>query len=104
MNILILTTFDIGHVVFLPPIKNVIMKGTFSRVLYTTETFTTTGFYIRTMDIAAIERSMLTAYGSTKSQHLYFKHFTPKPYLIKISGVWESSMEYGLVYKIIHLF
>jgi hypothetical protein len=101
---LVLKEFDAGNVVFMTPIKNIIMKGTFCRLLYTTNIFTTNGFYIQNVDFAQIERDILTAYGCGKSHHLYFRHYTPRSCLIKVSGVWESTLECGMVYKVIHQF
>ena len=99
---LIIKTFDVGHVVFMPPIKNIIMKGTFCRMLYATHFFTTNGCYLDTMDVGGVEKDILAAYGSDKSPHYYFKN--GRQCSVKISVVWESAVEYGLVYKIIHPF
>lgn len=103
MNLLVVDDFDISHVVFMHPIKNIIMNGTFSRLLYTTDTFTTNGFYVNhTPNISDIERDILTAYGSSKTRHIYFKHCVHKKSILKISGIWESPTEVGIAYKIIN--
>jgi hypothetical protein len=103
MNLLVVDDFDVGHVVFLHPIKNIIMNGTFSRLLYATDLFTTNGLYVNhAHTIAEVEREILHAYGSPKAQHIYFKHCVPKRAILKISGIWESPTEYGIAYKIIN--
>jgi hypothetical protein len=103
MNLLVVDDFDMSHVVFMHPIKNIIMNGTFSRLLYTTDIFTTNGLFVNhTPNIADMERDILAAYGSSKTQHLYFKHCTHKKSILKISGIWESPTEYGIAYKIIN--
>lgn len=95
-------TIRADNMIFLTPVKNNIMNGTFSRLLYSTPNFTTNGLCVKSTS-SEIEALVLSGYHSKKQVHSYFSG-TFKPSVLKISGVWETATEIGIAYKFIHSF
>ena len=100
---------------FLEPKPNIIIDGTFTKIIYTSEDFTLNGIYIfipqdnkLTDTIRRLETNILAQYVShSNTQKEYFiglfkKQRVPE-YTIKtvlnISGVWENESHFGITYK-----
>lgn len=96
------------YVNFANVVKNNILEDSlFSRILYSTPTYTTNGLYLRNYTkehLVQIENDILKAYNTTKlKSYSLFDHASNNS-LLKISGVWESETAVGLAYKFSHLF
>lgn len=111
MNILSVSIydFDIDFVYFLDPKANLIMSGYFIKIMYTSPYFTLNSTYlsIPRVDVEWIknmECSILEKYLSCtkKSKTCSFTLKGKKCHtncILKISGIWESESEVGLIYK-----
>ena len=87
--------------------NNVLEDSMFSRLLYSTEVFTTNGLYLRNFgkdQLSRIEADILLAYGSPKTKTFSLVEHMSSCTLVKISGVWESATAVGLAFKFSHLF
>jgi hypothetical protein len=93
---------------FTTAVKNNILEDSlFSRLLYSTDYYTTSGLYLRNYNkekLACIEKDILTAYRSSKTKTFSLTEHAANNSLLKISGVWESGSAIGLAYKFSHLF
>lgn len=149
--------FTLGYTNFLEAKRNMIMDGTFSKIIYSNPFFTLNGIYLylpieiqgieKTMnkniikfypsspnninlvqDISKIEYRIIEYYkqlnnvikkttclltkqlysGNLKLYKDYndhkFSNDSKPTYIIKISGIWESSEEVGINYKVIESF
>jgi len=102
-----LSTYNKQFIVFLPAVKNnMIEKGLFIRILYSTSNVTFNGIFIKLKhehisNFGKIEKDVLNAYHTSKTpvynveKHLYRNNKT----ILKISGIWENDTSYGLAYK-----
>ena len=100
-------TYTPSFVHFAHPVKNnVIENSMFSRIIYSTDTYTMNGLYVRKHTLAqlqAIENDIMGAYATTKPRGgSLCAHYTAAS-ILKISGLWESETAYGLAYKFIHI-
>jgi len=87
--------------------NNILEESLFSRLLYSTEFYTTNGLYLRNFakeHLARIEADILQAYDSPKTKTFSLVDHSSNCTLLKISGVWESATTVGLAYKFSHLF
>ena len=96
------------YVNFITPVKNNILEDSlFSRLLYSTDIFTTTGLYLRNYSkdkLLEIETDLLQSYRSSKTKVYSLTDHAANNSLLKISGIWESNSSIGLAYKFSHLF
>lgn len=110
-----LESYNPNQFFFLEPKPNIIIDGTFTKIIYTSEDFTLNGIYIfipqdnkLTDTIRRLETNILSQYAShSNTQKEYFiglfkKQRVPE-YTIKtvlnISGVWENESHFGITYK-----
>jgi hypothetical protein len=87
--------------------NNILEDSTFSRLLYSTDYYTTSGLYLRNYTkekLAHIEKDILAAYRSSKTKTYSLTEHAANNSLLKISGVWETDTSVGLAYKFSHLF
>ena len=87
--------------------NNIIDDSLFSRLLYSTDIYTTNGLYLRNFTkekLAEIENDILSAYRSNKKKIYTLSDHTTNNSLLKISGVWETNTSIGLAFKFSHLF
>jgi hypothetical protein len=113
MNVFALDIHEYNHTqfYFLEPTPNIIIPGTFSKVIYTGYDFTMNGIYIyvpldSSNDLNLLETQLLTQYekhtNRPKTQTLGVKTNRlnhSKKMLLNISGVWENETHIGLTYK-----
>ncbi len=102
-----LSNYNRHYIVFLPAVKNnMIEKGLFIRILYSTHNVIFNGIFIKIKNesistICKVEKDVLTSYHTTKQpvysveKHLYRNNKS----VLKISGIWENDTSYGLAYK-----
>jgi hypothetical protein len=99
-------TYAPWFVHFVPPVKNNVLENSiFSRIIYSTETYTMNGIYLKKHTLAqlqAIEDDLMTAYSSTKAKAGGLCAHYMANTVLKISGVWESETACGLAFKFIH--
>ena len=99
-------TYGPWFVHFVPAVKNNVMENSiFSRIIYSTETYTMNGIYLKKHTLAqlqAIEDDLMAAYASTKSKAGGLCAHYMANTVLKISGVWESETACGLAFKFIH--
>jgi hypothetical protein len=92
---------------FVPPVKNnVIENSLFSRIIYSADSYTMNGLYLRKhtlQQLQTVENDILTAYSSPKIRTAGVCAHYACSSILKISGVWESDTAYGLAYKFIHI-
>lgn len=113
-----LNTCDPNHFYFLEQNTNLIIDGTFSKIVYTAESFTINSIYIFIPDecnnnfnkLRQLEKQILSQYmkhSNTlkelvvglntllvgKKNHLFTKK------LLKISGIWENETHFGLTFR-----
>jgi hypothetical protein len=105
-----LYTYNNQYLTLLQPVKNNMMeRGLFTRILYSTTNVIFNGLYVNIQgmipsDIYVVEKNILKVYNTTKYP-LYSiekqlnRH--PSKSILKISGIWENDTSYGLAYKII---
>ena len=93
---------------FSTPVKNNILDDSlFSRLLYSTDIYTTNGLYVRNYTkekLAELEHDVLTTYRSTKKKVYTLADHSSNNSLLKISGVWETNTSVGIAFKFSHLF
>ncbi len=105
-----LSTYNNQFVTMLQPVKNNMMeRGLFTRILYSTTNVIFNGLYIniygmKPYDVYAVEKNILKTYITTKYptysiEKQLGRHSTKS--ILKISGIWENDTSYGLAYKII---
>ena len=124
MNVFVLDIhrYNYNHFYFLEHTPNIIIDGTFTKVLYTGDCFTMNGIYIyiplenAALDsnihlIEKLELQVLTQYGKHTTRHKtltlglitqnLFKsnRLHVRKMLLNISGVWETETHVGLTYK-----
>jgi len=117
MNVFALDIHAYNHnqFYFLEPTPNIVIAGTFAKVIYTGSDFTMNGIYIyvpwdnNANDINLLETQLLTQYGKhtnrPKKQTLGLitlktnRLNQSKKMLLNISGVWENETHIGLTYK-----
>ena len=113
MNVILkMEQFDIINIFFPDTKPNMLMDGIFTKINYSTQYFTMNGIYLlcESLDeFLKIEQQILEQYRifshvskpAVFSQPSFFrdKH---RPYrqILKISGIWENSSEYGITYKL----
>ena len=102
-----LSAYNKQYIICLPAVKNnMIEKGLFVRILYSTVNVTFNGIFIKLKNegipqFGKVEKDILQAYHTTKNpvysveKHLYRNTKT----ILKISGIWENETNYGLAYK-----
>ena len=102
-----LSAYNKHYIIFLPAVKNnMIEKGLFVRILYSTANVTFNGIFIKLKNegipnFGKVEKDVLHAYHTSKTpvynieKHLYRNTKT----ILKISGIWENETSYGLAYK-----
>jgi hypothetical protein len=108
-----LHTYNPNQFFFLEPKPNIIIDGTFAKVIYTHEDFTMNGVYIHippenvTELVRRLETNILLQYarhtnntkecfiGSFKKQRAPVNERT----VLNISGVWENESHFGITYK-----
>jgi len=113
MNILSihLNDFQLDSICFLDPKLNLIMNGLFIKILYATPFYTLNSIYLTFpledtfIELKQLELSILEKYKEvskkTKKIHtsINYRFSNSKEYSLKISGIWESEHEIGLIYK-----
>lgn len=111
-----LHSYNPSQFFFLEPKPNIIIEGTFSKVIYTHEDFTMNGIYIHippdyklTEAVRRLETNILLQYakhnnikkelflGSFKKQRLPENNIERT--VLNISGVWENESHFGITYK-----
>ena len=105
-----LSTYNSQFITLLQPVKNNMMeRGLFTRILYSTTNVIINGIYlniqgIKPIDVYAVEKNVLKSYNTTKypiySIEKQLVRHSAKT-ILKISGIWENDTSYGLAYKII---
>jgi len=154
MNVIIdISNYNLGYTYFLDAKRNMVVEGTFSKIIYSNQHFTLNGIYIHLpFEVDSIDRNLkkyiLKFYPSSKIntplvQELnrieykiieYYKQlngiadkksscsltkqlfsgslkvykdynrqavYTNITYIIIISGIWETSDEIGITYKVV---
>jgi hypothetical protein len=105
-----LSTYNSQFITLLQPVKNNMMeRGLFTRILYSTTNVIFNGIYlnihgIHYTDIYTFEKNVLHSYSTTKHPvYSIEKQLGRNLYksILKISGIWENDTSYGLAYKII---
>jgi hypothetical protein len=110
--------YNQSHFYFLEHIPNIIIDGTFTKIIYTGDDFTMNGIYIYIplensfeMNIGLIEKleiQLLTQYRkhTTRQRNMTLgliphksNRLHIKKTLLNISGVWENETHIGLTYK-----
>lgn len=84
-------------------------RGIFIRIIYSTTNVSFYGLFINIKNesifqLHNIEKDVLQTYTSTKTPlYTLEKQFIRNPLksVIKISGIWENDVNYGLAYKFI---
>lgn len=110
-----LESYNPNQFFFLEPKPNIIIDGTFTKIIYTSEDFTLNGIYIfipqdnkLTDTIRRLETNILSQYAShSNTQKEYFiglfkKQRVPEHTIktvLNISGVWENESHFGITYK-----
>jgi hypothetical protein len=87
--------------------NNIIDESLFTRLLYSTSSFTTNGLYLRNFtpaQLRIVEIDLLKLYNSPKTKMFTISDHNPHHSMIKISGVWETATAVGLAFKFSHLF
>jgi hypothetical protein len=105
-----MASFDIEHVFFTPPVKNnLIDRGLFSRIIYSTPDYTVNGIYLKGLtraNLKTIETELLTNYRTKKTKCATLctlPHYNWDSHFLKISGIWETETSVGIAFKFIHL-
>lgn len=124
MNVFVLDIhrYNSNHFYFLEHTPNIIIDGSFTKVIYTGEDFTMNGIYVYIpLENSALESNinliekleiqLLTQYGKHTNRHktqtlglitqILYKtnRLYLKKMLLNISGVWENETHVGLTYK-----
>ena len=90
---------------FMQPIKNTIIpESTFAHIIYSPPHFAMQGLYVHLHmadKLSIIETEILTAYTSSKVRITSLHKCTKTSSILKISGIWETDVAYGLAYKFI---
>ena len=89
--------------------NNIIENSLFTRLFYSTKSFTTNGLFLKNFtqsQIKQIETNLLKLYDSEKEPTLSAceQTQTTTNSVLKISGIWENETKFGLAYKFIHSF
>lgn len=111
-----LHTYNPDQFFFLEPKPNIIIEGTFSKVIYTHKDFTMNGIYMyippdykMTEAVRRLETNILLQYakhnntkkepflGSFKKQRIPDNNIERT--VLNISGVWENESHFGITYK-----
>ena len=89
--------------------NNIIEKGLFTRILYSTATYTTNGLYLKDFtraQLKRVEQDILSAYRSPKVRSTTLA-VLPQGFwagkVLTVSGIWETNTSYGLAYKFIRV-
>lgn len=130
MNIIITPAdFDIQHVFFTDTKNNIMMEGIFKKIIYSNQCILLNGIFIELQKVFIksnlqpffdLEKSIIqnykTLYGISKRENYTFQKqyeqnsiriYKERPlslntvYVMKISGIWETSTDFGMTYKII---
>jgi hypothetical protein len=123
MNLSIkLEHFDIKNVLFMELILNEVMNGLFSNIIYTDSNVIFSGIYIQlpficdenrnivTQQVVQLENKLIEQYKiffNVIKDPLYNNKFyfhdtiNSIPYILKISGIWETESQFGINRKII---
>jgi hypothetical protein len=123
MNLSIkLEHFDIQNVQFMELIINKVINGLFSNVIYTDSNVIFSGIYIQlplisdenrnivTQQVVQLENKLIEQYklffNVTKEpvySNKFYLHDTinSNPFIMKISGLWETETQFGINRKII---
>ena len=123
MNLSIkLDHFDINNVHFMELIQNKVMQGLFSNVVYTDSNVIFSGIYIQlplicdenrnivTQQVVQLENKLIEQYKiffSVIKEPIYNNKFyfhdtiNSNPFLLKISGIWETDTHFGINRKVI---
>lgn len=115
-----LHTYNPNQFFFLEPKPNIIIDGTFTKVIYTHEDFTMNGIYIHippenvtVESVRRLESNILHQYarhtnnmkeyfiGSFKKQRIpeHNNNNNNERTVLNISGVWENESHFGITYK-----
>lgn len=110
-----LESYNPNQFFFLEPKPNIIIDGTFTKIIYTSEDFTLNGIYIfipqdnkLTDTIRRLETNILSQYASHSNTQkeffigLFKKQRVPEHTIktvLNISGVWENESHFGITYK-----
>jgi hypothetical protein len=109
-------TYEENCIVLLHQVRNNIIDGFFTRILYVTPCITMKGVYLLfplcdlVDTMMEVERDILSKYKTNKQPKYVVKeqleqhHIKLHPgdtniLILKISGIWETSSYYGLAYK-----
>ncbi len=125
MNLSIkLEHFDIKKVHFMELIANKVMHGLFSNVIYTDSNVIFSGIYIQlpmiceenrnivTQQVVQLENKLIEQYKNFFSiskdplnNNKFYFHDTinSNPFILKISGLWETESQFGINRKIIQM-
>jgi len=130
MNIIITPAdFDIQHVFFTDTKNNIMMEGIFKKIIYSNHCILLNGIFIELQKVFIksnlqpffdLEKNIIqnykTLYGISKRENYTFQKqyeqnsiriYKERPlslntvYVMKISGIWETSTDFGMTYKII---
>lgn len=119
MNLIIKSDeYSINNVYFGSSVKNTVIEdGEFIRIFYSTSYMTLNVLYIlfddkTNINVNLIEENILKKFDVTgKTPKYKFEEykkysfgFNKINFLLKISGVWETKTEYGLIFKFITYF
>jgi len=105
-----LNIYNKNHIYFLEPKPNLLIQGTFTKMIYTGEDFTINGIYLyNTLNenlLETFETEVLDHYAKhTNTSKEPTKHVLTSPHkrsssqILKLSGVWENETNYGLTCK-----
>jgi hypothetical protein len=94
--------YSTQHIHFMDPIKNNVLENSmFSRIIYSTDYFSTHGLFLNSSERnTQIEHSLLCAFSSPKAKQYNLQKVDGLG-IIKISGIWENEVNYGLAFKFI---
>ena len=97
------------NIIYLQPVKNTIIQDSnFIRIMYSNKFATLNGIHIRLFNnvnrVISIEKMILNNYELNKTPvfNMYYRFINHSGInsIVKISGIWETSTEYGLTFKV----
>ena len=98
-----------SNIVYLHPVNNTIIENSnFIRILYSNKFTTLNGLHIQLFNninrIISIEKMILNNYVLNKTPvfNMYYRfiNHSGNNCFVKISGIWETNVEYGLTFKV----
>ena len=108
--ILPMSEYNRAYLFFAPTVKNnIIEKGLFTRILYSSNFFVTNGIYMKDFTrshLKQLEEDILESFSTSKIKCITLASLPQSCWTGKtltVSGIWETDSTVGLAFKFIRL-